>query len=60
MRNDVNEHVDGGIIKDFAIEIENQRIRYIKIFAKNIGQCPDWLKDAGNPAWIFVDEVWWK
>jgi len=60
VRNDIDEHKDGGIIKGFAIEIEGQRIRYIKIFAKNIGQCPNWHKGAGNPAWIFVDEVWWK
>ncbi len=31
--------------------------RYIRVHAKNISQCPQWHKGAGNKAWLFVDEV---
>ena len=31
--------------------------RYLKIKIKNIGQCPDNHKGAGNDAWVFIDEI---
>lgn len=60
VRNDIGDHAEGGIIKEFITETDPQKVRYIKVFAKSIGKCPDWHKGAGNPAWIFVDEVWWE
>ena len=41
----------------YSIEVDNINARYIKIVAKNIGQCPQWHKGAGNKAWLFADEV---
>ncbi len=35
----------------------NKKARYIKLFAKNVGTCPDWHPGAGGAAWLFVDEV---
>ncbi|MCB0599867.1 MAG: chitobiase/beta-hexosaminidase C-terminal domain-containing protein [Saprospiraceae bacterium] len=35
----------------------NTSARYIRIQAKNIGNCPSWHVGAGQPAWLFVDEV---
>jgi hexosaminidase len=32
-------------------------VRYIRVLAKNRGSCPDWHPGAGNPAWLFIDEV---
>lgn len=60
IENKIDEKEDGGIVKEFEIKIPKQKIRYIKVFAKNKGFCPDWHKGAGEPAWIFVDEVWVK
>ncbi len=31
--------------------------RYIKISAESLKLCPPWHRGAGQPAWIFVDEV---
>ena len=31
--------------------------RYIKVVAKNIGNCPEWHTGAGKKAWLFVDEI---
>jgi len=44
------------LIKRFSSNIENISTRFVKIFAKNIGVCPDWHKGAGGKAWIFADE----
>jgi len=41
----------------YSTEVDNINARYIKIIAKNIGQCPQWHKGAGNKAWLFADEV---
>lgn len=41
----------------FEFTFATQEARYIKLIAKNIGQCPDWHKGAGGKAWLFVDEI---
>jgi predicted alpha-1,2-mannosidase len=60
IENNVDEKQDGGIVRDFEIRVPRQKVRFIKVYAKNKGFCPDWHKGAGEPAWIFVDEVWVK
>lgn len=44
-------------IQNFTIDTHGVKTRYIKINAKNIGECPDWHAGAGNPAWLFIDEI---
>ena len=46
-----------GSIKDFSKSLEGIEARFVKVFAKNIGVCPDWHVSAGGKAWIFVDEI---
>jgi hypothetical protein len=60
IESDVDEKAEGGIVKDFETRISRQNVRYIRVYAKNKAFCPDWHKGAGEPAWIFVDEVWVK
>ncbi|NUQ15913.1 MAG: discoidin domain-containing protein [Flavobacteriales bacterium] len=33
------------------------KARYVRIAVKSIGNIPDGLPGAGNPAWLFLDEV---
>lgn len=41
-----------------TISAENiQRCRYIKVTVKNFGTIPAGSPGAGNPAWLFVDEI---
>lgn len=41
-----------------TISAENiQRCRYIKVTVKNFGIIPSGNAGAGNPAWLFVDEI---
>ena len=44
-------------IRTFLKEIDNIKVRYIKFNAKNIKNCPQWHKDNGGKAWLFVDEI---
>ncbi len=37
-----------------------REIRYIKVHAKNMGTIPEWHDGAGEPAWIFADEIVFK
>jgi hypothetical protein len=43
-------------IKDFGVEI-NKEARYIRVKAKSYGKLPEWHPGAGDPSWIFVDEI---
>ena len=54
--NKIDSNYDGGITHDFSVE-NHGRIRYIRVLAKNRGICPEWHVGAGNPSWLFVDEV---
>ncbi len=44
-------------IFNHSISLDNQRIKYIKIIAKSIHQCPEWHPGAGQKSWLFIDEV---
>jgi hypothetical protein len=60
VQNDINEREDGGILKDFEVNFLKEKVKYIRITARNRGTCPEWHKGYPNPAWIFADEIWWK
>ncbi len=44
-------------VKDFAVDLQSVKARYVRVRAKNIGVCPEWHKGAGSKAWLFVDEI---
>ena len=44
-------------IQDFVIDIEGKSARFVKVLAVNIGKCPEWHSGAGEPAWLFADEI---
>jgi hypothetical protein len=41
----------------FAFDFPETSARYMKITAISRKTCPDWHRGAGQPAWIFIDEV---
>jgi hypothetical protein len=43
-------------IKDFGISV-NAETRYIRVKAKCYGKLPEWHPGAGDPSWIFIDEI---
>lgn len=44
-------------IQYFTLEFLPVRARYIKLEAKSMLKAPEWHHGAGNPAWIFIDEL---
>jgi hypothetical protein len=44
------------MVQSFKADI-NDRARYIKVHAESPLECPSWHPGAGNPAWIFADEI---
>ena len=48
-------------IKDFIIELNKKtKCLYIKVSAKNYGKIPSWHPGAGEDAYIFTDEIFYK
>ncbi len=45
-------------IKTVLMDVKSiQEVKAIRITVKNAGECPDWHLGAGNPSWIFLDEI---
>ena len=44
-------------MKDIQVNVSDVQARYVKVYLKNIGTCPEWHKGAGGQAWLFVDDV---
>lgn len=44
-------------LQDFKVRFEEQKVKSIRITAKNLGACPKGHPGEGQAAWIFVDEV---
>ncbi|MFZ4521507.1 MAG: GH92 family glycosyl hydrolase [Bacteroidales bacterium] len=55
--NDLDEHHDGPITKEFTVTLKSDKARFIKVVARNRGICPTWHLGAGGKAWIFADEI---
>ena len=47
----------GKYLKECKVEIEKQKIRYIRIKAKSMRINPDWHSAKGGKNWMFIDEV---
>ena len=57
LSNDVSLRKSGPTIQEFSHYLSGKRSRFIRIFARSIGVCPDWHTNAGNKSWLFSDEI---
>lgn len=46
----------GGITHDIATAV-NANARYVRVRAKQFGECPEWHLGAGGATWLFADEI---
>jgi len=44
-------------VKPLVLEPKDISARYVRFRAESVGKLPDWHPAAGNPAWLFVDEI---
>ncbi len=43
--------------RSISTEVDAGPVRFVRIRARNLGQCPEWHPGAGGKAWLFVDEI---
>jgi predicted alpha-1,2-mannosidase len=56
-KNNINEKDETISISDVGFFLENIKIRYLKIKAKNYGTIPSWHLGVGNPSHLFISEI---
>lgn len=56
MNNTISQETEEPVLHEFSFN-KKLSARYIKMVAKKIDACPDWHVGAGEPGWIFCDEI---
>jgi hexosaminidase len=44
-------------LKDFTAKFEEQKVKVIRVTAKNLGKCPQDHPGENQSAWLFMDEI---
>jgi hexosaminidase len=57
IKNDIPALKDEVIIQRFSDSFAEVDARFVRVFAKNRGICPEGHPGAGEKAWIFADEI---
>jgi hexosaminidase len=57
IKNDADDRDPKPLLKAFATPVDGSGARYVRVRAKNYGKLPAWHVGAGNPAWLFTDEL---
>lgn len=57
IRNTIDPDAEGEILQELTVDFPEQKARFVKVIAKNIGICPPWHRGAGDNAWLFADEI---
>lgn len=52
-----DEKTDGELVLSYRSDVQADKIRYVKMLAKNNGPCPAWHDAPGEPSWLFCDEI---
>jgi hexosaminidase len=47
----------GGYLREFNVEFTPRQARFIKVWARSMGNTPGWHPGAGRPARMLVDEI---
>ena len=56
VENEIATDTEDPVIQELDIN-KRMKARYVRMVAKNIGDCPEWHVGAGYNAWIFCDEI---
>lgn len=57
MQNTIDERDEKITIQPFEIRFAPRLARYVRVFARNRAEPPNWHAGAGGKSWIFVDEI---
>ncbi|MEZ4941384.1 MAG: GH92 family glycosyl hydrolase [Saprospiraceae bacterium] len=56
--NDVPVTATGALQNKLAVPLDNVNTRYVRVIGQTLGKCPEGHKGAGNPCWLFADEIY--
>lgn len=54
---DATFHIIAQRVVRYKAQIDPIKLRYVKIKAESILECPSWHNGKGSKAWLFVDEI---
>mgnify|MGYP001554227875 CR=1 FL=1 len=57
VKNTISPDEKSALVKDFTLAFPEQKARYVRGTAKNLGTCPKGHPGEGKPAWLFADEI---
>jgi hypothetical protein len=57
VNNSISPEITESLTKDFDAKLLPTTARYIKVKAYQYGKLPAWHVGAGNPSYIFIDEI---
>lgn len=57
VNNDISPDEKNPVIKNFTANFSTQNAKYIRVTAKNLGECPKGHPGEGKTAWLFADEI---
>lgn len=57
VNNTVSVNEQAATIKDFQANFKPVAARFVRVTAKNLGECPKGHSGEGKPAWLFADEI---
>ena len=56
VENEIAQDAEDAVIQELDVN-KRMKARYVRMVAKNSGKCPEWHVGAGEPSWIFCDEI---
>ncbi len=58
VRNEVSPTATGSLQQKLTLTLDGTSARYLRVVGASLGKCPAGHKGAGNPCWLFVDEIY--
>ncbi|MBN8681984.1 MAG: GH92 family glycosyl hydrolase [Chitinophagales bacterium] len=55
--NPVSPQEKGLLMREFFVNLEGKKARFVRVRGVSLGLCPPGHKGAGNPSWVFCDEI---
>ena len=56
VENEIAQDAEDAVIQEIDVN-RRMKARYVRMVAANPGVCPEWHVGAGEPSWVFCDEI---
>ncbi|MFK5959374.1 MAG: family 20 glycosylhydrolase [Lutibacter sp.] len=60
IQSEVDPKSEETILETFSKIKASQKVRFVKLYAKNLDELPEWHKFYKGKAWLFIDEIFVK